>query len=287
MVVKLPATIRRRRSIALLTAAVAGSAIAVAGCGGGSDSGSSAGRGGLVRALDQPALPRGDDGPRRDAVDPGRGAGQAVPGLPGAPAHARPGAEVRGRGLRHRDQAAPRRARGDRRAPAARHRRPAGRRSPRPTPATRPRRPTTSSSSRSSSSPTTSPSRSRTSWSRRASTSRGERAGAEYFAQGDEDGVVAITDDALVFTDTEAAAVHRARRPRGRGRPDAGRHRQVHRRAGEAAGRGLRPGLPRHRRLRARGRRGRRAAGRSSSAWTTTARPSWRRRSPPSPRARA
>ncbi len=43
MAVKIPETLRRRRSVALLTAALAGSAIAVAGCGGGSDSGSSAG----------------------------------------------------------------------------------------------------------------------------------------------------------------------------------------------------------------------------------------------------
>jgi hypothetical protein len=43
MAVKIAETLRRRRSVALLTAAVAGSAIAVAGCGGGSDNGSSAG----------------------------------------------------------------------------------------------------------------------------------------------------------------------------------------------------------------------------------------------------
>jgi hypothetical protein len=43
MAVKIPEALRRRRSVAILAAAVAGSAIAVAGCGGGSDSGSSAG----------------------------------------------------------------------------------------------------------------------------------------------------------------------------------------------------------------------------------------------------
>jgi Protein of unknown function (DUF3352) len=43
MAVKIPETLRRRRSVALLTVALAGSAIAVAGCGGDSDTGSSAG----------------------------------------------------------------------------------------------------------------------------------------------------------------------------------------------------------------------------------------------------
>jgi hypothetical protein len=43
MAVKIPEALRRRRSVALLTAALAGSAIAVAGCGGGSDTGSTAG----------------------------------------------------------------------------------------------------------------------------------------------------------------------------------------------------------------------------------------------------
>ena len=43
MAPKLSGALRRRRSVVLLTAALAGSAIAVAGCGGDSESGSSAG----------------------------------------------------------------------------------------------------------------------------------------------------------------------------------------------------------------------------------------------------
>ncbi|MEZ0284705.1 MAG: hypothetical protein ACAH79_05660, partial [Thermoleophilia bacterium] len=43
MAVKLTDALRRRRSVVILTAALAGSAIAVAGCGGDSESGSSAG----------------------------------------------------------------------------------------------------------------------------------------------------------------------------------------------------------------------------------------------------
>ena len=43
MAVKLIESLRRRRTVAILTAALAGSAIAVAGCGGGSETGSSAG----------------------------------------------------------------------------------------------------------------------------------------------------------------------------------------------------------------------------------------------------
>jgi hypothetical protein len=43
MAVKLPGALRRRRSVVILTAALAGSAIAIAGCGGDSEAGSSAG----------------------------------------------------------------------------------------------------------------------------------------------------------------------------------------------------------------------------------------------------
>ena len=79
MAVKLTDALRRRRSVVILTAALAGSAIAVAGCGGDSESGSSAGD---VASYVPSASPlylevtTDFDGPQWTA---GPGAGRAVP----------------------------------------------------------------------------------------------------------------------------------------------------------------------------------------------------------------
>ena len=96
MAVQIIDSLRHRRSIVLLSTALAGTALAVAGCGGSSQAGAaSPSETASVRARREPVLPRGDDRLQRPPVDAGRFARQALPGIPGA-AHAdRPGPAAR------------------------------------------------------------------------------------------------------------------------------------------------------------------------------------------------
>ena len=121
-----------------------------------------------------------------------------------------------------------------------------GRRAPAPRPRTRP---TTPSSSASWTSPTARTTPSRRCWSRSGATKAGEHDGVDLLHQAtDDDTVAAVTDGALVVTDTQPAALRGARRAPGGRRQDPRRHDQVHRRARQAPGRRLRPGLHRRRR---------------------------------------
>ena len=286
MAVKLPATIRRRRSIALLAAAVAGSAIAVAGCGGGSDSGSSAGEVASYVPSTSPVyleVTTDFDGMQWTQVE------ALAKQFPGYPELQRTlDRELKSEDVDFDTQIKP--LLGERAAVAGLQ------------------LPDTAGLQGSLTAPDAGDAAEAADdlefvavveladdksqqvkdlLVQGGLTSRGERAGAEYFAQGDEDGVVAITDDALVFTDTEqqlftALDAHAA----GGGQTLAGTDKFTDALAklpAEVFGQAyLDIGALVQRR-----RRGRGAAGPSSSAWTTTARPSWRRRSPPSPRARA